>query len=205
MVKLTAEDGYSAQRSYSITSAPEPSGTSGTIEIAIEKLHDGEVSPFFHDIVIEGDEIELGGPIGGHFLWDAAGDGPALLIAGGSGIAPFMSMLRHRAAISSRTPTALIFSARTLDELLYRDALADLAAAADGFDLAVTLTRETAPHPFRLGRITPDLVQTVVSRMGVMPEHVLVCGSNQFVDAAVDGALSTGIQARWIKTERYGI
>ena len=112
LLRLTAPDGYRAQRSYSIASAPGP-GRAEELELAIERLDDGEVSPFMHDVAQVDDEIELGGPIGGHFNWTPEDGGPVLFIAGGSGVAPFMSMLRHRAALSSQVPATLIFSART--------------------------------------------------------------------------------------------
>jgi len=118
-VRLTAEDGYQAQRSYSIASAPED----GHLVLTVERLEDGEVSPFFHNVAEVGDEIELRGPIGGHFVWSIEDGGPILLIGGGSGVVPLISMLRHRAAEGSNTPMALIYSARTEDELIYRDEL----------------------------------------------------------------------------------
>src|SRR5215218_1611962 len=120
LVRLTAPDGYHAQRSYSIASAPAPApGKAETIELAIERLDDGEVSPFMHDVAEVDDEIELGGPIGGHFNWSPEDGGPVLFIGGGSGVVPFMSMLRHRAAMGSHVPATLVFSARSREELLF--------------------------------------------------------------------------------------
>jgi ferredoxin-NADP reductase len=141
-VRLTAPDGYQAQRSYSIASAPE---TAGLVELAIERLDDGEVSPFFHDVVAVGDEIELRGPIGGHFNWSVDDGGPLLLVGGGSGVVPLACMLRHRAARSSTVRAALVYSARTAADLIFGDELRALAARADGFALFATLTREASP------------------------------------------------------------
>src|SRR5918997_6023462 len=131
LLRLTAPDGYRAQRSYSIASAPGP-GRAEELELAIERLDDGEVSPFMHDVAQLGDVIELGGPIGGHFNWSPEDGGPVLFIAGGSGVAPFMSMLRHRAAAGANVPVTLIFSARARDELLFFDELSKMAESGDG-------------------------------------------------------------------------
>ena len=202
-LRLTAPDGYSAMRSYSIASAPE---AFDRIELAIERLGDGEVSPFFHDVAEVGDEIELRGPLGGHFVWSPDEDGgPLLLAGGGSGIVPLMAMIRHRAALGAAVPTLLIVSARTWDEVLYRDELLDLDRRADGFTLALTLTRE---HPTRERdygrRIDPAMMAELSARLPAMPSHVFVCGSNAFVNAAADGAVAAGIPAALVRTERYG-
>src|SRR3954447_14175266 len=161
-VRLTAPDGYEAQRSYSIASAPE---RSETVELAIEKLADGEVSPFFHDTVAVGDEIELRGPIGGHFLWSVDDNGPVLLVGGGSGVVPLACMLRHRAARNSTVPVALVYSARTAADLIYGGELRDMHASRDGFHFFPTLTRETgAASGTRSGRIDqPFLSEAVAS------------------------------------------
>ncbi|RWP89209.1 FAD-binding oxidoreductase, partial [Mesorhizobium sp.] len=143
-VRLTAPDGYQARRSYSIASAPE---AGETIELAIERLDDGEVSPFFHDIAAVGDEVELRGPLGGHFVWSDSDGGPLLLVGGGSGVVPLMAMIRHRAARRSAVPVALVFSARAWDEVIFRDELIDLHERRDGFDLVLALTREPARRP----------------------------------------------------------
>jgi ferredoxin-NADP reductase len=203
LLRLTAPDGYRAQRSYSITSAPAPRGTA-TLELAIERFDDGEVSPFMHDIAQIGDEIELGGPIGGHFNWSPEDGGPVLLIGGGSGVAPFMSMLRYRAAIGSRVSVLLVFSARSRKDVLYYDELTKLAASGDGFDLMVTLTRETAAHTFRSGRIDSAFVAEVVSGVKEPLRQVLICGSDPFVETAAEGTIAAGIDPALIKTERYG-
>ena len=139
-VRLTAPDGYQARRGYSMAQAPE-SGPD-RIELCIEELEGGEVSPFFHMVAETGDEIELRGPIGGHFVWTKDDPGPVLLIGGGSGIVPLMAMARHRAASGSRTPMAMLYSARSWSELIFRDELLALHGQRDGFDCVFTLTRD---------------------------------------------------------------
>ncbi|MEA2697604.1 MAG: hypothetical protein QOI66_1875 [Myxococcales bacterium] len=201
-VRLTAPDGYQAQRSYSIASAPD---AAATIALTVERLDDGEVSPFFHDVAIVGDTIELRGPIGGHFVWSVEDDGPTLLLGGGSGVVPLMSMIRHRAARGAAVPMALILSARTWDDVIFRDELAALDARHDGFHGVLALTR--AP-PQRAGdygrRVDGAMVREVIARLGEPPAQVFVCGSNAFVNTAADAALEAGITAPTIRTERYG-
>ncbi|WEX10586.1 FAD-binding oxidoreductase [Chelativorans sp. AA-79] len=201
-LRLTAPDGYSAVRSYSIASAPD---NPGEIELAIDRLDDGEVSPFFHDVAEMGDEIELRGPLGGHFVWSVEDGGPLLLVGGGSGLVPLMAMIRHRHSTGSVVPVLLLLSARTWDDVLYRGELLELARLDNGFTLVLSLTRDT---PRRDGdyprRIDAALMSEVVARMPVAPKHVFVCGSNAFVNSAADGALAAGIPAEVIRTERYG-
>jgi glycine betaine catabolism B len=204
LVRLTAPDGYYAQRSYSIASAPGPRKAED-LELTIERLDDGEVSPFMHDVAQIDDEIELGGPIGGHFNWSPEDGGPVIFIGGGSGVVPFMSMLRHRAELGSTVPTTLIFSARSRDELLFFDELSGLAAAEDGFSLMVALTREADAHPFRAGRIDAGFIAGIVTAIDTPVRQVLICGSNPFVEAAAEGTMAAGIDAALIKTERYGV
>ena len=203
LLRLTAPDGYRAQRSYSIASAPGP-GRAEELELAIERLDDGEVSPFMHDVAQVDDEIELGGPIGGHFNWTPEDGGPVLFVAGGSGVAPFMSMLRHRAALGSKVPATLVLSARSREELLFFDELSTLAASGDGFSLMVALTRETAAHPFRAGRIDAAFIAGIIA-MEPPVRQVLICGSNPFVETAAEGTIAAGINPDLIKTERYGV
>src|SRR5262249_37098422 len=128
-VRLTAADGYQAERSYSIASAPMPDGS---VELTVERVPDGEVSPFMHDVLVVGDRIELRGPIGGYFVWDGSMPGPLLLVAGGSGVVPLMAMLRQRAAIGSTDPTTMVYSSRTFDDLIYGAEINQLAARNDG-------------------------------------------------------------------------
>jgi len=201
-VRLTAPDGYQAERSYSIASAPE---SADRIELAIERLADGEVSPFFHDVVAVGDEIDLRGPIGGHFNWSVDDGGPLLLVGGGSGVVPLACMLRHRAARGSIIPTALVYSARTAADLIFGDELYTLAARKDGFALSVTLTREgNLPAGVRSGRIDTSLLGAALSHLGAPPKTVFVCGANAFVETAANALLALGIPAAAIRTERYG-
>src|SRR6185503_19492422 len=134
-VRLTAEDGYQAERSYSIASAPGQ-----RLALTVERLEDGEVSPYLVDEVREGDRFELRGPIGGYFVWDG-GVGPLLLVGGGSGVVPLMAMIRHRAATGDQTPVRLLYSSRAYEDVIYRAELDELAAQADGFEVFHTLTR----------------------------------------------------------------
>jgi ferredoxin-NADP reductase len=202
-VRLTAPDGYRAQRSYSISSAPE---NPGTIDLTIERLDDGEVSPFFHEVAEVGDEIELRGPLGGHFVWSVGDGGPLLLVGGGSGVAPLMSMLRHRAAQGSALPALLLFSARTREEIIFGDELLELNNRQDGFRVVFTLTRETAPRSGDYARrVDAAMMADILAMLPAAPKHVFVCGSNPFVEAAADGAIAAGIPPETIRTERYGI
>jgi ferredoxin-NADP reductase len=199
-VRLVAPDGYEAQRSYSIASAPEQSEG---LELAIERLQDGEVSPFFHDEVRAGDEIELRGPIGGHFMWSVKDGGPLLLVGGGSGVVPLASMVRHHAAQASDVPVALVMSARTTSELLYLDELRTYAAARRGFTLLATVTRETPGEgDLRSGRIDRTLLAQALAQ--TPPFRTFVCGSNAFVETVTQALLALDVPADRIRTERYG-
>jgi len=201
-VRLTAPDGYQAQRSYSIASAPE---TTETIELAIERLRDGEVSPFFHEIAEAGDEIEIRGPIGGHFIWTTAEGGPALLIAGGSGVVPLVSMIRHHAAQASPSPMLLLYSARTRAEILFRDELLSLDRQDGSFQLIFALTRDgTDRQTDHARRIDAGIIVDALNRLPAPPRQVFVCGSNAFVAAAADLLVETAIPPESIRTERYG-
>lgn len=201
-VRLTALDGYEAQRSYSIASAPE--GTD-RIELAIEVLQDGEVSPFFHDVVALGDEIELRGPIGGHFMWSVDDGGPLLLIGGGSGVVPLACMLRHRAVRGSTVPLALVYSARTAGYLIFGEELRALSVRGDGFHYLPTLTRETRARPgFQTGRIDASLLAATLALLPAPPKLVFVCGANAFVETAADLLTGLGVAPETIRTERYG-
>jgi ferredoxin-NADP reductase len=201
-VRLTAPDGYQAQRSYSIASAP---GADGAIELAVERLDDGEVSPFFHDVAMVGDEIELRGPIGGHFVWTAEQGGPVLLIGGGSGVVPLMSMARYRRAVGSNIPMLLLFSARTGNDVVWQDELQSLAEANDGFRLALTLTREKTMRAGDFSRrVDQAMMADVLTRLPETPRHVFVCGSHRFVESATQGAIAAGVNRRSIATERFG-
>ncbi|RWN25824.1 FAD-binding oxidoreductase [Mesorhizobium sp.] len=202
-VRLTAPDGYQARRSYSIASAPE---AGETIELAIERLDDGEVSPFFHEVAAVGDEVELRGPLGGHFVWSDSDGGPLLLVGGGSGVVPLMAMIRHRAARKSAVPATLVFSARIWDEVIFRDELIDFHDRRDGFDLVLTLTREPARRPADYSRrIDVAMIEQSMVRLPTPSRFAFVCGSNAFVSAAAQALIDAGVPASLIRTERYGV
>lgn len=200
-VRLTAPDGYQAQRSYSIASAPEDD----EVELAIERLEEGEVSPFFHEVVEVGDTVEVRGPIGGHFTWGKRDGGPLLLVGGGSGVVPLVSILRHRANVAPEVPAVLVYSSRAMDEVIFRDELIGRADAEANFRLILTLTRETATDVrFRSGRIDMPLFEEVLGRLGGSPRLTFVCGATAFVDAASRFLIDAGVPFPSIRTERYG-
>ncbi|GJE44900.1 ferredoxin reductase [Methylobacterium soli] len=194
-VRLTAPDGYQAQRSYSIASAPD---ASGLIELMIERLDDGEVSGFFADIAEVGDTIELRGPIGGSFVWSAAEGGPVLLVGGGSGVVPLLAMLRHRAAAAPGVKALLLYSARTRQEVIARAELDARARDEPGFALHLALTREPGGR-----RIDRAAIDAALARIGA-PAHVFVCGGNPFVGAVSNLLLDAGVAPALIRTERFG-
>jgi ferredoxin-NADP reductase len=199
-VRLTAEDGYQASRSYSIASPPEDTA----LALTVERLDDGEVSPYLVDVMQPGDELEVRGPVGGWFVWDGDGDQPLQLIAGGSGIVPLMSMLRHRAASGRTTPARLLVSARTLGDLIYGRELGELEAAGDGLDLFVTLTRESPPGwDGFTRRIDEDMLAEVAWEPGERP-RTYVCGPTSFVEAAADALVALGHDPAEVRTERFG-
>jgi ferredoxin-NADP reductase len=199
-LRLTAPDGYQAQRSYSIASAPEDAA----LELAIELMPDGEVSTFFHEVAAVGDDIELRGPIGGHFVWGAADPAPVLLVGGGSGVVPLMSMVRHRTRRGLAARMGLVQSDRTLADVLYRDELAAIAVADSGVTWLPTLTRERDQPGFASGRITADLLRQAFDRLGALPAVTYVCGANPFVEAATTLLLDLALDPRTIRTERFG-
>ncbi len=202
-LRLTAPDGYQAQRSYSIASAPE---VSDAFELGIELMPDGEVSPFFHDVVAPGDTIEFRGPIGGHFNWEAGDGGPILLVGGGSGIVPLLSILRHRANVAPSVKMALVYSSRTVGDVIFREELLRRADTEPNFQLFVAVTREeSGDSRFHSGRIDETLVRQALSSFGTeAPKRTYVCGANRFVETATRLVISAGIPAGAIRTERYG-
>ncbi len=201
-VRLTAPDGYRAQRAYSIASAPEDSGS---IELAIEKLETGEVSPFFHEVAQVGDGIELRGPIGGHFVWQVADGGPVLLAGAGSGVAPLMSMIRHHAKQRSQVPMLLVLSSRTWEEVIFRDELLALAETKEAFQLVLAITRETPQRAGDFGRrIDTLMIADVLKRLGAPLKRAFICGSNPFVTVASEALVGAGVEPGSIRTERYG-
>ena len=200
-IRLTAPDGYRAQRSYSIASEPE---REGEIDLSVELVENGEVSTFLHEVAMEGDRIEVRGPIGGYFVWEAAAGGPLLLIGGGSGVVPLMSMLRHRAARSSAAPARLLYSSRTYDDIIYRDELDALAAKRDGFDLAHTLTRAQPPGWKGYARRIDEQMLSDVSRAYGSAALTYICGPTALVENAANALLQLGLKAERIRTERFG-
>ena len=196
-VRLTAEDGYQAERSYSIASAPgEP------LALTVERLDDGEVSPYLVDEAREGDGFEVRGPIGGYFVWEPDDPAPVLLVGGGSGVVPLMSMARSRTRAGGSAPMRLLYSSRSFDDVIYRDELD--ALAGNGFEVVHTLTREQPPGWTGFSRrIDPELLAEVAWPAEDEP-RVFVCGSTRFVDAAADGLVERGYDPRSIRTERFG-
>jgi ferredoxin-NADP reductase len=198
-VRLTAEDGYQAQRSYSIASAPD-----GELAITVERLDDGEVSPYLVDEVREGDRFEVRGPIGGYFVWDPSKPEPVLLIGGGSGVVPLMAMIRHRAVAGSSAPARLLYSSRTLGDVIYREELDELATGEDGLEVFHTLTRSQPDGWSGYGRrIDAEILREVAWPATDRPQ-VFVCGSTRFVDTAADGLVALGYEPQSVKTERFG-
>ncbi len=199
-IRLTAPDGYQAQRSYSIASEPE---REGEIVLTVEKIPDGEVSPYMHDVLQPGDQIEVRGPIGGYFVWEASVGDPLLLIAGGSGVVPLMAMIRHRAAAGSHVPTRLLFSSRTPDDAIYFDEL-DRLSQQDGLSVFHTFTRVQPPGwKGYARRIDRDMLEEVAGPLG-KSAHVFICGPTALVEAAANTLVQIDIPADRIKTERFG-
>ncbi|HEX5900913.1 MAG TPA: ferredoxin reductase [Solirubrobacteraceae bacterium] len=198
-VRLTAEDGYQAQRSYSIASAPELDA----LELTVELVEDGEVSPYFVEELRAGDQFEVRGPIGGHFTWAVTDGGPLLLIGGGSGLVPLMSMLRHRGARSSDVEAHVLVSARSEEDALYRDELAGLEPRT-GLSVAWTFTR--TPPPAWSGyarRIDAGMLADVAAPPGDRP-LIFVCGPTPFVESVADLLVDAGYDPRAIHAERFG-
>jgi ferredoxin-NADP reductase len=187
-VRLTAPDGYRAQRSYSIASSPLDEGE---IELTVDLLEDGEVSPYLHDVVVEGDQIEVRGPFASYFVW--RGEKPVLLVGGGSGVVPLMAILRHRRRTMPELPMRLVYSVRTADDVIYADELGD--------ECVLTFTREP-PEGWNghTGRIDLPLIAEAAADPGI----AFVCGSNGFVEAATRLLLEVGVEPERIRTERFG-
>jgi ferredoxin-NADP reductase len=199
-VRLTADDGYQAQRSYSIASAPEDS----RVAITVERLEDGEVSPYLVGELKVGDKLELRGPIGGYFVWKAADVRPLLLIAGGSGIVPLMAMLRHREAVGNKAPTRLLYSSRTIEDIIYKNELDRLTTSDGGLKVVHTLTRSQPSGWNGYGRrIDRDMVRDVAWPKEQGPA-VYICGPTAFVETAADLLVELGYEPALIKTERFG-
>jgi ferredoxin-NADP reductase len=198
-VRLTAEDGYQAQRSYSVASEPE----STRLMLTVELIEEGEVSPYLTSDVRPGDKFELRGPIGGYFVWTVAIGGPLFLVAGGSGIAPLMSMLRYRAAVNSTIPALLLYSSRTFEDIIYREEL-DQMAARNGLTVVYTLTRRQ-PRGWSGGarRIDRSMLASVGPSAKARPK-IFICGPTSLVESTAQSLLELGYERNFIKTERFG-
>jgi ferredoxin-NADP reductase len=200
-VRLTAPDGYQAQRSYSIASSPEQQGE---IDLTVERLEEGEVSTYLHDVLIIGDQVELRGPIGGYFVWEASMGGPLLLVAGGSGIVPLMAMIRHWRASGSDVPVRLLYSSRTFDDIIYRQELEELHHDHAGLEVFHTLTREQP-----LGwdgynrRIDMRMLEEVTKPFGKALK-AYICGPTALVEGVANGLVALGIPPDQVRTERFG-
>lgn len=202
-VRLVAEDGYQAQRSYSIASAPEHPH----VELTIERIENAEVSPYLCDVLRPGDGVEVRGPIGGYFVWSAAREGPLVLVAGGSGIFPLMSMLRHRARASAearaRAPVRVLYSSRTVEDVIYRRELAELEGDP-GVKIALTITRDPPRDwsGFRR-RIDRAMLEEIVWPSSVAP-IAFVCGPTPLVESVASSLVELGYDASRVRTERFG-
>jgi ferredoxin-NADP reductase len=199
-VRLTAEDGYQAQRSYSIASAPED----GRLALTVECLEDGEVSPYLTDVLMAGDRLELRGPIGGYFAWDAADGGPLLLVGGGSGVVPLMAMIRHKAAVRSDAPIRLLLSSRSYEEIIYRDELEKLAAQDGSLEVVHTLTRSRPNDWTGYDRRIDAEMLAEVSWSPTEDPLAFVCGPTPLVEAVASALVGLGHEPARVKTERFG-
>ena len=200
-VRLTAPDGYQAERSYSVASNPEQKGE---IELAVTLLEDGEVSSYMHNILVPCDLMEVRGPIGGYFVWNTSMGGPLLLVAGGSGIAPLMAMIRHRAATGTMIPTRLLFSSRSLEEVIYLKELENLVAAHTGLEVFHTLTNAQPPGWTGYSRLIDDkMLREVLATLGLEP-RTYICGPTPLVESVANNLVRIGLPAARIRTERFG-
>lgn len=201
-VQLTAPDGYRAHRAYSVASSP---ADAPHLELVVEHLEDGEVSGWFHEVAAPGDVVELRGPFAEHFVLRESDEGAILMLAGGSGVAPFLSMIRHRAARPTGAPMALIYSARTWDELIHRELLLAHERAHAWLTVRFCLTRDQPRRPVDVGhRLDRAVLDDALGALGAPPAHLFACGGNRFVGTAADLLLAAGVDARAIRTERYG-
>jgi len=197
-VRLTAEDGYQAERSYSIASAPD--GT--RVALTVQRLEDGEVSPYLNDELRPGEKIELRGPIGGYFVWEPSDGGPLMLVAGGSGVVPLMAMIRTRAAARDDTETRLLYSSRSEDDVIYRDELERLSG--NGLGVVHTLTDSQPPGWTGYARrVDPEMLAEVAPRPAERPRFY-ACGPTPFVEAVAEALVRLGHDPLAIKTERFG-
>ena len=199
-VRLTAEDGYRAERAYSIASSPD----GGRIELAVERLEDGEVSPYLAGELRPGDQLELRGPVGGYFVWEPGRGGPLLLVAGGSGVAPLMAMVRYRAATGREVPARLLYSSRTEEDVIFREELDRLADAGDGLTVTHALTRAQPPGWAGYARrIDAVMLEEVGWPPGERP-LAYVCGPTRLVEAVAGHLVALGHDPARVRTERFG-
>ena len=200
-IRLTAEDGYQAQRSYSIASEPE---REGEVDITVERIADGEVSTYLHDVLVAGDRLEVRGPIGGYFVWEASMAEPLLLIAGGSGVVPLMSMIRHRTAAGGKNPTSLLYSSRGFEDIIYYNELEKLRSTNHGVQVFHTLTRSQPPGwKGYARRIDPEMLKEVAQPLGHSVQ-VFICGPTLLVESAANALVKLGVSPNQIRTERFG-
>jgi len=200
-VRLTAQDGYQAERSYSIASPPEEAPR---VTLTVERIDDGEVSPYLTEDLLVGDKLELRGPVGGYFVWEAQMGGPLLLVAGGSGIVPLMAMLRHRAAAGSTVATRLLYSSRSLEDVIYRHELDHLLKSSTMLEVVQTLTRAHPPGWTGYARrIDTQLLREVAWPVEQRPQ-IFICGPTPFVETAAASLVELGHEPGRIKTERFG-
>jgi ferredoxin-NADP reductase len=199
-VRLTAEDGYQAERSYSIASPPEEAPT---VTLTVERLDDGEISLYLTEELRVGDRLELRGPIGGYFVWEVQMSGPLLLVADGSGIVPLMAMLRHRAAAGSTVETRLLYSSRSLEDVIYRDELDQLLKSSTMLEVVQTLTRAQPPGWTGYARrIDSEMLREVAWPIEQRP-LTFICGPTPFVETAAASLVELGHERARIKTERF--
>ncbi len=200
-VRLTAPDGYQAQRSYSVASQPE---RVGVIELTVERLADGEVSPYLCDVLVPDDRLEVRGPIGGYFVWEAGMGGPLLLVAGGSGVVPLMAIVRHRRAVGSSVPACLLYSVRSPDEVIFAGELDRLMAQDDGLKVTLTYTRARPPGwQGYARRIDGDMLRQVIGPTAT-GLRAYVCGPTLLVEGVANGLVALGLAPDCVLTERFG-
>jgi ferredoxin-NADP reductase len=199
-VRLTAPDGYQAQRSYSIASAPEDE----RLVLTVERLEDGEVSPYLTEVLMAGDKLEIRGPIGGYFTWEVKDGGLLLLVGGGSGVVPLMAMIRHRAIVGSEVPTRLLYSSRSYEEIIYRKELENLAARDSSLEVIHTLTRS---RPESWSGYDRRIDAEMLAKVGWHPDEsplAFVCGPTPLVEAVGSALVGLGHDPARVKTERFG-
>ncbi len=201
-LRLTAEDGYQAQRSYSIASEPEQEGE---IDLTVERIEDGEVSTYLHDVLVPGDRLEVRGPIGGYFVWEAGLiPGPLVLIGGGSGVVPLMSMIRHRTMAGSKVPARLLYSVRNFEDIIYLNELEKLRVDGSELEVFYTITRSQPPNWKGYNRRIDDQMLKELVEPFSKSAQAFICGPTLLVEAAANSLVKLGLPAAQIRTERFG-